>query len=1086
METAYARSVEDVLGHFNVDFNRGLSADKVAEAQLRYGKNELAPEPGTPFWKLVLKQFDDLLVKILIVAAIVDFIIALANGESGIGAFVEPMVIVLILMANATVGVVTETNAEAAIEELKAYEADVATALRDGRWVVLAATDLVPGDIIEIAVGGKVPADVRLAELLSSELRIDQSILTGESGSVGKDTSAVTVTKAVYQDKTNILFSGTVVAAGRGRGIVVGTGASTAIGRIRDAMVEAQEQETPLKQKLDQFGTFLSKAIAIICILVWVVNLPHFSDPLHGSWFGGALYYFKIAVALAVAAIPEGLPAVVTTCLALGTRQMAKRNAIVRRLPSVETLGCTTVICSDKTGTLTTNQMSVVRIAAVANSAGVLQEFEITGTSYAPEGRVFHSSSSSAAANAGTPSSSKEKEIAMPADYPALLQSAACAALCNDSHLTYAVDKGIYQPVGEATEVALRVFAEKIGLPGYSEMPSALAQVPRAERATYCNEHWEQQQRKVFTLEFSRDRKMMSTLCSDAATGRLSLFCKGAPEAVLSRCSTALTNDGSGNIPMTPALIQEITAKVEAFGGGQALRCLALAVRPWGSSSASSSTSGARMDVQPSDETGLCFVGLVGMQDPPRPEVRRAVEECRIAGIRVIMVTGDNKATAESVGRQTALLQQTSTNSAGGLSLSGREFDELTTGQQAAAAADLVVFSRVEPTHKSKLVELLQSQGHVVAMTGDGVNDAPALKRADIGVAMGSGTAVAKHASDMVLADDNFTTIVAAVAAGRAIYANTKQFIRYMVSSNIGEVVAIFSAALLGIPECLNPVQLLWVNLVTDGLPATAIGFNKPDAEIMRKKPRRADEGIVDRWLFCRYLVVGAYVGAVTAAGFIWWFISYEHGPQMTWSQLRDFQHCGPDSVVDCTVFRNLSPSTISMSVLVIVEMFNALNALSENCSLLEIPPWSNPWLLGAIAVSVLLHLLILYVAPLATMFSVTALSWAEWKMVLWLSAPVILVDEVLKFVSRNFIGLDGANGGSSGDGNGGGGASNMVRLPSLTSLPGYHAARVAIQKLIPRSLVAAGSASLGRKTSGEGLPLISQNSMNNSRRHQV
>jgi potassium/sodium efflux P-type ATPase len=1002
------------------------------------------------------------------------------------------MVIVLILVANATVGVVTETNAEAAIEELKAYEADNATTLRDGRWVVLGASNLVPGDIVEIAVGGKVPADVRLAELLSSELRIDQSILTGESGSVGKDTSPVTVTKAVYQDKTNILFSGTVVAAGRGRGIVVGTGASTAIGRIRDAMVEAQEQETPLKQKLDQFGTFLSKAIAIICILVWVVNLPHFSDPLHGSWFGGALYYFKIAVALAVAAIPEGLPAVVTTCLALGTRQMAKRNAIVRRLPSVETLGCTTVICSDKTGTLTTNQMSVVRVATIANSAGKLQEFEVTGTSYAPEGRVFHRSDSTSTTTSGG-SFTEKKEIAIPADHPALLQSAACAALCNDSHLTYAVDKGIYQPVGEATEVALRVFAEKIGLPGYSEMPLALAQVPRAERATYCNDHWEQKHRKIFTLEFSRDRKMMSTLCSDAATGRLSLFCKGAPEAVLSRCSTALTNDGAGSIPMTPALVQEISTKVEAFGGGHALRCLALAIRPWSSTSSSSSSSSAtRMDIQPSDETGLCFVGLVGMQDPPRPEVRRAVEECRIAGIRVIMVTGDNKATAESVGKQTALLQETSTNnnSVGSLSLSGREFDELTTGQQAAAAADLVIFSRVEPTHKSKLVELLQSQGHVVAMTGDGVNDAPALKRADIGVAMGSGTAVAKHASDMVLADDNFTTIVAAVAAGRAIYANTKQFIRYMVSSNIGEVVAIFSAALLGIPECLNPVQLLWVNLVTDGLPATAIGFNKPDAEIMRKKPRKADEGIVDRWLFFRYLVVGAYVGAVTAAGFIWWFISYQHGPKMTWSQLRDFQHCGPDSVVDCTVFRSLNPSTISMSVLVIVEMFNALNALSENCSLLVIPPWSNPWLLGAIAVSVLLHLLILYIAPLATMFSVTALSWAEWKMVLWLSAPVILVDEVLKFISRNYIGLDsGTRETSSGEGNGGG-VSKMVRLPSMTALPGYHAARVALQKVIPRSLGGGGSASLSRKTSGEGLPLISQHgttsSNSNNRRYQV
>ena len=1007
-----------------------------------------------------MKQFDDLLVKILIVAAVVDLVIALANGESRVGAFVEPAVIVLILVANATVGVITETNAEAAIEELKAYEADTATVLRDGRWMVITATELVPGDIIEVAVGGKVPADVRIAELLSSELRIDQSILTGESGSVEKAIATVTMGKAVYQDKTNILFSGTVVAAGRARGIVVGTGASTAIGRIRDAMAEAQEQETPLKQKLDQFGAFLSKAIAVICILVWVVNLPHFSDPLHGSWFGGALYYFKIAVALAVAAIPEGLPAVVTTCLALGTRQMAKRNAIVRRLPSVETLGCTTVICSDKTGTLTTNQMSVVRIATVSNSAGGLQEFEVTGTSYAPEGRVLDATSG--------------VEVPFPADYPAVLQSAACAALCNDSHLTYSAERGVYQRVGEATEVALRVFAEKIGLPGYSDMPRALATVPRAERATYCNDHWEQQHRKVFTLEFSRDRKLMSTLCADAATGRLALFAKGAPEAIIAKCSSALTNDGSGSVAMTSDLAQALMDKVEAFGSSQALRCLALAVRPW--------PAGGRMDVQPEDETNLCFLGLVGMQDPPRPEVRSAIEECRAAGIRVIMVTGDNKATAESVGRQIALLNNSSTDNSGhttttssGLSLSGLEFDELSAGQQAAVAAGLVVFSRVEPTHKSKLVELLQGQGHVVAMTGDGVNDAPALKRADIGVAMGSGTAVAKHASDMVLADDNFTTIVAAVAAGRAIYANTKQFIRYMVSSNIGEVVAIFSAAVLGIPECLNPVQLLWVNLVTDGLPATAIGFNKPDVEIMRKRPRRADEGIVDRWLFFRYMVVGAYVGAATAAGFIWWFTSFEEGPKLTWTQLRDFQHCGTGaSAPDCNVFKSRNPSTISMTVLVIVEMFNALNALSENCSLVTIPPWSNPWLLGAITLSVLLHLMILYIAPLASMFSVTALSWAEWKMVLWLSAPVILVDEVLKFASRRFMA------------SGGGYPTNGIthRMSSLNNIPGWHAARSAINQVIaPRG---SNGKDLDRKQSGEGLPLLSNASAAQQRRQHA
>ncbi|PRW20976.1 calcium-transporting ATPase endoplasmic reticulum-type isoform A [Chlorella sorokiniana] len=993
LETAYAQTAEEVLAHYGTDPQRGLTASQVAEARRLHGRNELAPEPGTPFWKLVLKQFDDLLVKILLVAAVVDLLIALASGERGWGAFVEPLVILLILVANATVGVITETNAEKAIEELKAYEADVATALRDGRWTVLPAADLVPGDLVEVGVGGKVPADVRVTQLLSTTLRIDQSILTGESGSVSKDPAPVAVAKAVVQDKTNTLFSGTVVTAGRARGVVIGTGAATAIGKIRDAMAEAQEEDTPLKQKLDEFGTFLSKVIAVICILVWVVNLPHFADPIHGSWVAGALYYFKIAVALAVAAIPEGLPAVVTTCLALGTRQMAKRNAIVRRLPSVETLGCTTVICSDKTGTLTTNMMTAVRLAVVAGPKGNLSEYEITGTSYAPEGKVLDATTAA--------------EVAFPADLPCLLQAAVCSSLCNDSHLHYAADRGVYQRVGEATEVALRVLAEKIGLPGYASMPAALAAMTRQERATYCNGHWGQEWRKLYTLEFSRDRKMMSVLCAAAqGTGQRLLFTKGAPESVLERCTGVLTNDGSAGVqPLTPGLKAALFSKVSEYGAGSALRVLALAYRPWASE---------RLDVSPADEAGLVFVGLVGMQDPPRVEVQDAIEQCRAAGIRVIMVTGDNKSTAESVGRQVGLLQgglpasprgAASVPGSSSPSLSGVEFDELSPPQQAdAVAGALAVFARVEPSHKTRLVELLKQQGQVVAMTGDGVNDAPALRRADIGIAMGTGTAVAKHASDMVLADDNFATIVAAVAAGRSIYANTKQFIRYMVSSNIGEVVAIFSAALLGIPECLNPVQLLWVNLVTDGLPATAIGFNRPDGDIMRRRPRRQHEGIVDRWLFIRYLIIGGYVGAVTAAGFIWWFMAAPDGPGISWAQLRNFQHCEAGGAVDCRIFKDRHPSTISMSVLVIVEMFNALNALSENCSLLALPPWSNPWLLAAIAVSVVLHLLILYVPPLAAMFSVVALTWAEWRMVLLLSAPVVLVDEVLKLVTRRLM----------------------------------------------------------------------------------
>ncbi|CAL5220117.1 g2070 [Coccomyxa viridis] len=976
MDLPHTKSAAEVLRHFSLDAKLGLTEVQVNEARAIYGNNELSPDKGTPFWKLVLKQFDDLLVKILLVAAVVDFVIALGSGEEGLSAFVEPLVILAILVANAIVGVVTETNAEKAIEELKAYEADVATALRDGRLHVIPASELVPGDIVEIAVGVKVPADLRLIELFSNVFRVDQSILTGESGSVEKSLAAVPDQKAVYQDKTCLLFAGTVVTAGRARAAVVGTGQNTAIGQIRDAMAEVDEELTPLKKKLDDFGTFLSKVIAVICVLVWVINIPRFADPVHGNWLQGALYYFKIAVALAVAAIPEGLPAVVTTCLALGTRKMAKRNAIVRSLPSVETLGCTTVICSDKTGTLTTNQMSVARLAVIHSGSGQLKEFRVTGSTYAPEGRVLTES--------GAP-------IQAPAEESAVLQTATCCALCNDSTLTYNNEKQEYQRVGEATEVALRVLAEKVGLPDYADMPASLEQLSKRERATFCNDYWHKEQQRISQLEFSRDRKMMSVRCrrQDQDT----LFVKGAPEAVMARCTRAVANESGSTVALTDIMKQVLMDRVDSYGNHHTLRCLALASKPMPSSNE---------PVQAADEQDLTLLGVVGMHDPPRPEVAAAMQTCRMAGIRVIVVTGDNKATAESVCRHINALEESPASISGLCSLTGSEFTRLAPTEQASAVARLSVFARVEPSHKSNLVTRLKEQGHVVAMTGDGVNDAPALKRADIGIAMGSGTAVAKHAADMVLADDNFATIVVAIGEGRAIYANTKQFIRYMVSSNIGEVVAIFSAALIGLPEVLNPVQLLWVNLVTDGLPATALGFNPPDKDIMRNKPRRTEDGIVNRWLFVRYLVIGLYVGCVTCAGFAWWYTWAPTGPRLTWSELMKSRHCETEEM--CAIFKDRHPSTVAMTVLVVVEMFNALNALSENNSLLQLPPWSNPWLLGSIALSMALHCFILYVPPAAAMFSVTALNASEWLAVLWLSFPVILVDEVLKYITRRWM----------------------------------------------------------------------------------
>ncbi|KAM1527198.1 hypothetical protein ACFXTI_016392 [Malus domestica] len=981
MEDAYARSVTEVLDFFGVDPKKGLNDSQVAQHARLYGKNVLPEEKRASFWKLVLKQFDDLLVKILIVAALVSFILALINGDTGLTAFLEPSVILMILAANAAVGVITETNAEKALEELRAYQADIATVLRNGCFSILPATELVPGDVVEVAVGGKIPADMRMIEMLSNQLRVDQAILTGESCSVEKELESTTATNAVYQDKTSILFSGTVVVAGRARAVVVGVGTHTAMGGIHDSMLRTEDEATPLKKKLDEFGTFLAKVIAGICVLVWIVNIGHFHDPAHGGFLRGAIHYFKIAVALAVAAIPEGLPAVVTTCLALGTKRMARLNAIVRSLPSVETLGCTTVICSDKTGTLTTNMMSVSKVCVLhtVQHAPVISEYSVSGTTYAPEGIIFDSTG---------------HQLELPAQTPCLLHIAMCSALCNESILQYNPDKGNYEKIGESTEVALRVLAEKIGLPGFDSMPSSLNMLSKHERASYCNHYWEDHFKKISVADFTRDRKMMSVLCS---RNQLQImFSKGAPESIISRCTSILCNDDGSAIPLTTSIRAELESRFCSFAGRETLRCLALAFKrmPMGLQS-----------LTHNDENDLTFIGLVGMLDPPREEVRNAMLSCMTAGIRVIVVTGDNKSTAESLCRKIGAFDHL--EDLAGYSYTATEFEELPALQKTLALQRMALFTRVEPSHKRMLVEALRHQNEVVAMTGDGVNDAPALKKANIGIAMGSGTAVAKSASDMVLADDNFATIVAAVAEGRAIYNNTKQFIRYMISSNIGEVVCIFVAAVLGIPDTLAPVQLLWVNLVTDGLPATAIGFNKQDSDVMKVKPRKVNEAVVSGWLFFRYLVIGAYVGVATVAGFIWWFVYSDSGPQLPYSELMNFDSCSTrETTYPCSIFDDRHPSTVSMTVLVVVEMFNALNNLSENQSLVVIPPWSNLWLVGSIILTMILHVLILYVHPLSILFSVTPLSWADWTVVLYLSFPVIIIDEVLKFFSRSSTGM--------------------------------------------------------------------------------
>lgn len=493
------------------------------------------------------------------------------------------------------------------------------------------------------------------------------------------------------------------------------------------------------------------------------------------------------------------------------------------------------------------------------------------------------------------------------------------------------------------------------------------------------------------TLEFTRDRKMMSVLCSAGRDGKV-IYTKGAPEKVLQRCTHALCNATGRVVELGGAIRNAVQDSVGQLTL-RSLRVLALAYKVVDRETDS---------ISESDESDFTFIGLVGMRDPPREEVKDAIQTCKTAGIRPIVVTGDNLETAEAICKHVGAIDTYEDARRSGKAITGMEFDHLPHSRRLDLCTQLALLARVEPHHKQELVGALKERGEVVAMTGDGVNDAPALKKADIGVAMGSGTAVAKYASGMILADDNFSTIVAAVAEGRAIYNNTKQFIRYMVSSNIGEVVAIALAAVAQMPEPLVPVQLLWVNLVTDGLPATALGFNASEGDLMLQRPRRSQEPIVDSWLFFRYIVVGLYVGFGTLYGFIWWFLHFEGGPRMGLRDLMSFEHCGgSQEQFSCEVFQDRAPLTVAMSVLVMVEMFNSLNALSENSSLLRIPPWSNRLLLVAIAISVALHLLILYAPPLASIFFVSPLGWPEWKVILVISAGVIPLDELLKLVTR-------------------------------------------------------------------------------------
>ncbi|KHN09451.1 Calcium-transporting ATPase 4, endoplasmic reticulum-type [Glycine soja] len=1018
---AWAKDVRECEEQFKVNVKVGLNPDEVENRRKIHGLNELEKHDGQSIWSLVLEQFNDTLVRILLVAAIISFVLAWYDGDEGgemeITAFVEPLVIFLILIVNAIVGVWQESNAEKALDALKEIQSEHAVVIREGAKIPnLPAKELVPGDIVELKVGDKVPADMRVVELISSTLRLEQGSLTGESEAVNKTNKRVDE-DADIQGKRCMVFAGTTVVNGNSICLVTQTGMDTEIGKVHMQIHVASqsEEDTPLKKKLNEFGEKLTLIIGLICILVWLINVKYFlSWEYVDGWprnfkfsFEKCTYYFEIAVALAVAAIPEGLPAVITTCLALGTRKMAQKNALVRKLPSVETLGCTTVICSDKTGTLTTNQMAVAKLVAVGHNVDTLRAFKVEGTTYNPaDGQIENWPTGGLDAN--------------------LQMIAKIAAVCNDAGVAQSEHKFVAH--GMPTEAALKVLVEKMGLPEGSKV------APSASTRTLlrCCEWWSEHDRRLATLEFDRDRKSMGVIV-DSGLGKRSLLVKGAVENVLDRSSKIQLRDGS--IVNLDDNARNLVLQALHEMSTSALRCLGFAYKDelpkFENYSGNDDHPAHQLMLNPSNyssiESELIFVGLVGLRDPPREEVYQAIEDCRDAGIRVMVITGDNKNTAEAICREIGVFSPDEDISS--KSLTGRDFMELRDKKAYLRQHGGLLFSRAEPRHKQEIVRLLKEEGEVVAMTGDGVNDAPALKLADIGIAMGiAGTEVAKEASDMVLADDNFSSIVAAVGEGRSIYNNMKAFIRYMISSNIGEVASIFLTAALGIPEGLIPVQLLWVNLVTDGPPATALGFNPPDKDIMKKPPRHSDDSLINLWILFRYLVIGIYVGLATVGIFIIWYthgsffgidLSGDGHSLVTYTQLANWGQCSSwqnftaspftagaktitfDNSCDYFSTGKVKAMTLSLSVLVAIEMFNSLNALSEDGSLLTMPPWVNPWLLLAMSVSFGLHFLILYVPFLAQVFGIVPLSFNEWLLVLVVALPVILIDEILKFVGR-------------------------------------------------------------------------------------
>jgi len=999
----------------------GLTSEQSEASLQKYGKNTLKDAPPKSILKLILEQFEDRLVQILLVVAALSGIFSYLEVRHDTGntplwkSFVEPLVITSILVINAAVGTWQTRSAQGSLKALQKMQPSLATVLRDGIWQSSDAADVVPGDILELRVGDKIPADSRLLQLQSSSMQIDESSLTGESVTASKLPSEEgTVSPNLpLQDQRGMLYSGTVVTSGTGRALVVQTGMNTEIGKIQKGVTDAKEVQpkTPLALKMDEFGNTLTLIIGFICLFVWIISIPKMSDPSFGSIWEGALYYAKVSVALGVAAIPEGLPAVITLCLSLGTRKMAQRNVIVRKLPSVETLGCTSVICTDKTGTLTTNEMTVVSIILLEKGKKdpVIQERYVEGYSYTPIGAID--------------GVVQGEEVKM-SPKGAVADIAAVSALCNDAKIVGhdsddQMNEKTFERIGEPTEAALCVLTEKLG-----GMVNHLDEnVPPSVLASANVNEWRSAYRRITTLEFNRDRKSMSVLCQKSDASGNKLLVKGAPNLLIERCTKIKYRDGTV-VRLNGELRRKINAKVSELAT-RPLRCLALAVKETSSldpslkkfkPSAEKKLTAHPLLKDPSKykdiESDLTLVGVVGIKDPARPEVADSIKSCTEAGIRIMMITGDAKDTAISIARDVNIfsseVQDTDLKA-----FEGREFFQKSEEEQLAILKeDNIVFCRAEPADKQKLVKMLQYLNEIPAMTGDGVNDAPALQQSSIGIAMGiTGTEVAKEAADMILADDNFSTIVAAVEEGRRIYANMQAFICFLISCNIGEIFSILIATICGFPEPLTAMHLLWVNLVTDGPPATALGFNPPSPNLMTEQPRSSNEPIMTRWMMIRYLLTGLYVGVATVGIFVKHYLAQG----ITLSELSKWSKCGdtwtPSSGSSgCNdLFQGLNrrlPQSLSLTTLVVMEMLKALSAVSVDSSLLQVGPFQNPWLILGVLFPSLLHLGVLYSAnlgfpALADSFGMSPLTKKDWTSVLSWALPILLVDELLKAIGR-------------------------------------------------------------------------------------